>query len=153
MSDSANGSAVRRLYQARGNLEVIRQAPGLSDVRWKVVDGFPYGAVYVGLESVIFGAFYSTLTNSSRTAPSFSSRANASSTALETQTHQENRPARAFYERHGFVAVKYVISPPPESAPDVEYHWRPQPRGSRAGSSFGEIRGLPCVSSRTFIPD
>src|SRR5262249_33719110 len=54
MSDSAHGSAVRRLYQARGNLEVIRQVPGLSDVRWKVVDGFPYGAAYVGLESVIF---------------------------------------------------------------------------------------------------
>ena len=48
-----------------------------------------------------------------------------SPTGLETQTHQENRPARAFYERHGFVAVKYGISPPPESAPDVEYHWRP----------------------------
>ena len=109
MSDSANGSAVRRLYQARGNPEVIRQVPGLSDVRWKVGDGFPYGAVYVGLESVICDflvASSQTLTNSSRTAPSFSSRANASSTALETQTHQENRPARAFYERHGFVAVK-----------------------------------------------
>jgi len=48
MSDSANGSAVRRLYQARGNQEVIRQVPGLSDVRWKIVGGFPYGAVYVG---------------------------------------------------------------------------------------------------------
>jgi len=110
MSDSENGSAVRRLYQARGNPEVIRQVPGLSDVRWKVVDGFPYGAVYVGLESVICDFFLvassQTLTNSSRTAPSFSSRANASSTGLETQTHQENGPARAFYERHGFVAVK-----------------------------------------------
>ena len=31
--------------------------PGLSDVRWKVVDGFPYGAVYVGLESVICDFF------------------------------------------------------------------------------------------------
>jgi len=57
MSDSANGSAVRRLYQARGKREVIRQVPGLSDVRWKVVDGFPYGAVYVGLESVICDFF------------------------------------------------------------------------------------------------
>lgn len=43
---------------------------------------------------------------------------------LELYTHHENYPARALYERHGFVAVKYGISPPPESAPDVEYHWR-----------------------------
>jgi ribosomal protein S18 acetylase RimI-like enzyme len=44
---------------------------------------------------------------------------------LELHTHQENYGACAFYERHGFVAVKFGISPPPESAPDVEYHWRP----------------------------
>jgi hypothetical protein len=29
------------------------------------------------------------------------------------------------YEGQGFVAVKYGLSPAPESAPDVEYHWRP----------------------------
>ena len=44
---------------------------------------------------------------------------------LELYTHQENYPARALYERHGFTAVRFGISPPPESAPDVEYHWRP----------------------------
>jgi len=44
---------------------------------------------------------------------------------LELHTHQENAAAYAFYERHGFKAVKFGISPPPESAPDVEYHWRP----------------------------
>jgi ribosomal protein S18 acetylase RimI-like enzyme len=44
---------------------------------------------------------------------------------LALYTHQENHGARAFYERHGFVAVKFGISPPPESAPDVEYHWHP----------------------------
>ena len=48
-----------------------------------------------------------------------------SPTGLELYTHQENHAARALYERQGFVAVKYGISPPPESAPDVEYHWRP----------------------------
>ena len=52
MSDSPNVSVVRRLYQARGNPEVIRQVLA-SDVRWEVVDGFPYGAVYVGLDSVL----------------------------------------------------------------------------------------------------
>ena len=45
--------------------------------------------------------------------------------ALELHTHQENHPARRLYEKHGFAAVKFGVSPPPESAPDVEYHWRP----------------------------
>ena len=40
-------------------------------------------------------------------------------------THQENHAARALYEKHGFKAVKFGLSPPPESAPDVEYHWCP----------------------------
>lgn len=44
---------------------------------------------------------------------------------LELHTHQENRAARRLYEKHGFRAVKFGTSPPPESAPDVEYHWRP----------------------------
>lgn len=45
--------------------------------------------------------------------------------ALELHTHVENHAARALYERHGFVAVGFGTSAPPESAPDVEYHWRP----------------------------
>ena len=44
---------------------------------------------------------------------------------LELHTHQQNASARAFYEKHGFEAVRFGISPPPESSPDVEYHWRP----------------------------
>lgn len=44
---------------------------------------------------------------------------------LELHTHQENHSARSLYEKHGFKAVKFGISPPPELAPDVEYHWRP----------------------------
>jgi ketosteroid isomerase-like protein len=52
MSDSPNVSVVRRLYQARGNPEVIRQVLA-SDVRWEVVEGFPYGAIYVGLDRVL----------------------------------------------------------------------------------------------------
>ena len=52
MSYSPNVSVVRRLYQARGNPEVISQVLA-SDVRWEVVDGFPYGAVYEGLDSVL----------------------------------------------------------------------------------------------------
>ena len=44
---------------------------------------------------------------------------------LELHTHQENYVARSLYEKHGFKAVKFGISPPPECAPDVEYLWRP----------------------------
>lgn len=40
-------------------------------------------------------------------------------------TLQINRNGRAFYEKNGFVAEKYGVSPEPESEPDVEYHWRP----------------------------
>jgi ribosomal protein S18 acetylase RimI-like enzyme len=38
-------------------------------------------------------------------------------------TLQVNTRGRAFYEGNGFRAVKLGISPPPESEPDVEYHW------------------------------
>jgi GrpB-like predicted nucleotidyltransferase (UPF0157 family)/GNAT superfamily N-acetyltransferase len=49
-----------------------------------------------------------------------------SPSGLELHTHQKNHSARRFYERHGFVAVRFGISPPPEDEPDVEYHWRPE---------------------------
>jgi len=42
-------------------------------------------------------------------------------------TLQINLNARAFYEKNGFIAEKYGMSPPPESEPDVEYHWRKLP--------------------------
>jgi len=40
-------------------------------------------------------------------------------------TLQVNVNARAFYEKNGFVAEKFGFSLPPDSEPDVEYHWRP----------------------------
>ena len=42
---------------------------------------------------------------------------------LRLYTFQRNRPGRAFYEHHGFVAVAFGVSSPPESEPDVEYRW------------------------------
>ena len=45
---------------------------------------------------------------------------------LELHTHQENRRARNFYEKHGFRAIRFGVSPPPENEPDVEYWWRPE---------------------------
>jgi GNAT superfamily N-acetyltransferase len=44
---------------------------------------------------------------------------------LRLYTFQRNAAARAFYEKHGLLAVAFAVSPPPESEPDVEYHWRP----------------------------
>ena len=44
---------------------------------------------------------------------------------LELHTHVKNVKARAFYEKHGFRAVRFGVSPPPESEPDVEYQLRP----------------------------
>ncbi len=41
-------------------------------------------------------------------------------------TLEINMRAREFYERNGFTAEKFGVSPPPESEPDVEYHWRKQ---------------------------
>jgi ketosteroid isomerase-like protein len=46
-----NVAVVRRLYEARGNPEIIRQVLA-PDVRWEVVEGFPYGGVYFGLKGV-----------------------------------------------------------------------------------------------------
>jgi len=63
MSDSSNVAVVRRLYEARGNPEIISQVLA-RDVRWEVVDGFPYGAVYEGLDSVLrdfFGRLFTDI--------------------------------------------------------------------------------------------
>ncbi|MGH9847927.1 MAG: nuclear transport factor 2 family protein [Blastocatellia bacterium] len=46
-----NIAVVRRLYEARGNPEIIRQVLA-PDVRWEVVEGFPYSDVYLGLNGV-----------------------------------------------------------------------------------------------------
>jgi ribosomal protein S18 acetylase RimI-like enzyme len=48
---------------------------------------------------------------------------NLSPEFLHLNTFQSNTRGRAFYEKNGFRAVKFGISPPPENEPDVEYHW------------------------------
>jgi ribosomal protein S18 acetylase RimI-like enzyme len=58
---------------------------------------------------------------------------------LSLHTHQANARARALYEKQGFEAVKFGVSPPPDRVPDVEYRWRPaaperQPPGEHARS-------------------
>jgi len=42
---------------------------------------------------------------------------------LRLFTFQRNEAARAFYERNGFSAVAFGVSPYPELEPDVEYRW------------------------------
>src|SRR5262245_50819327 len=65
MSDSAQVAVVRRLYEARSNADVIRQVLA-PDIRWEVVEGFPYGGVYVGLDEVLrnfFGRLFQDFEN------------------------------------------------------------------------------------------
>lgn len=47
-----------------------------------------------------------------------------SSGRLHLYTHQRNERARRFYEKSGFAAVKFGVSPEPEREPDVHYEWR-----------------------------
>jgi GNAT superfamily N-acetyltransferase len=43
---------------------------------------------------------------------------------LRLFTFQRNNAGRAFYERHGFSALAFGVSPAPESEPDIEYRWQ-----------------------------
>jgi uncharacterized protein len=52
MADSPNVSVVRRLYEAHGNPEEIAQVLA-NQIRWEVVEGFPYSGTYEGLEAVL----------------------------------------------------------------------------------------------------
>ena len=52
-------AVVRRLYEARGNPTIIRQLLS-PDVRWEVIEGFPYSDVYIGLDDVL-GRFFARL--------------------------------------------------------------------------------------------
>ena len=52
-------AVVQRLYHARGNPEIIREVLA-PDVRWEVVEGFPYSDVYLGLDDVL-GRFFARL--------------------------------------------------------------------------------------------
>jgi ribosomal protein S18 acetylase RimI-like enzyme len=74
--------------------------------------------LYVGPEHQRAGVGTALLEHAMRRSPA----------GLTLHTHQKNALARAFYEKHGFVAVRFGISPPPENEPDVEYRWRPGDR-------------------------
>jgi uncharacterized protein len=54
--DSPHVAIVRRLYEARGNPDVLRQVLA-PDVRWEVVQGFPYSGVYISLDDVLSNFF------------------------------------------------------------------------------------------------
>jgi uncharacterized protein len=50
-TESKNIVAVRRLYEARGNPDIVKTVLA-PDVHWEVVEGFPYSGVYQGLNGV-----------------------------------------------------------------------------------------------------
>lgn len=60
---------------------------------------------------------------------------------LTLMAFQQNTQARAFYEKHGFAAVRFGISPPPESVPDVEYRWPGASAADRAGGALRPVSG------------
>jgi ketosteroid isomerase-like protein len=49
--NSKNMAAVRRLYEAHGNPDIVKTVLA-PDVRWEVVEGFPHSGVYQGLSDV-----------------------------------------------------------------------------------------------------
>ncbi|WP_042378287.1 nuclear transport factor 2 family protein [Streptacidiphilus melanogenes] len=51
--------AVRRFYDARGDLEVIRSVVA-EDAQWDIAEGFPRGGVYEGLDRIV-GEFFGFL--------------------------------------------------------------------------------------------
>ena len=44
---------------------------------------------------------------------------------LELWTFVANEGSRRFYERHGFKAIQFSTSSPPENEPDIQYRWTP----------------------------
>jgi uncharacterized protein len=65
MPDSPQVAIVRRLYEARGNPDVIQQVLA-PEVRWEVVEGFPHSGVYVSLDDVLdnfFGRLFQDFEN------------------------------------------------------------------------------------------
>ena len=61
-SESKSIVAVRRLYEARGNPDIVKTVLA-PEVRWEVVEGFPHSGIYHGLNGVfdfftrLFGDF------------------------------------------------------------------------------------------------
>ncbi|MFD7902705.1 nuclear transport factor 2 family protein [Kitasatospora sp. NPDC059747] len=56
VSHSPQIDVVRRFYDARGDLDVIRSVVA-ADARWDVTEGFPNGGVHEGLDRIV-GDFF-----------------------------------------------------------------------------------------------
>ena len=72
--------------------------------------------LYVALERQRQGVGTALLEHAKRLSPA----------GLRLFTHQGNTGACRFYEKHAFEAIRYGLSPPPESEPDVGYVWKPE---------------------------
>jgi ribosomal protein S18 acetylase RimI-like enzyme len=68
---------------------------------------------------------------------------------LELHTHRKNIPAWKFYEKHGFLAFHFGMSPPPESEPDIEFHWRPDTARVRK-ANIEDAAGIAAVHVQTW---
>lgn len=55
---------------------------------------------------------------------------------LTLRTYQDNHAAQAFFEKLGFEAVDFGVSPPPECVPDIVYQWPPRPEPDSGPTTF-----------------
>jgi len=76
MSDSSQIALIRKLYGARGNVNVFKSLLA-DDLEYDIAEGFPNGGVYRGIDTVVndFFTFLPTSTSSTRKGTSTSSRA------------------------------------------------------------------------------
>ena len=71
MSDSSQIALIRKLYGARGNVNVFKSLLA-DDLEYDIAEGFPNGGVYRGIDTVVS---WPTSTSSTRKGTSTSSRA------------------------------------------------------------------------------
>lgn len=125
---AAEPEIVQRMgYEFQGAREFFRNEIAPKNQLWVYeLDGIPIG--YLGIQNDFIDRLYVdpkhqrcgiglALLEHART---------LSPDHLWLYTDQSNKISRPFYEKNGFVATRFGVSPPPESEPDVEYHWYPK---------------------------
>lgn len=124
----AEPEIVQRMgYEFQGAREYFRDEIVPKNQMWVYeLDGVPVG--YIALQNDYIDRLYVN--------PKFHRRGiglalieyarSLSPNHLWLKTDQSNKISRAFYEKNGFIPGKLGVSPPPESEPDIEYHWYPK---------------------------
>jgi len=114
-------------FELEGAREYFRNAIILQDQLW-VYDSEGMPVAFLGIENDFLDRLYVDPKHHRR---GFGQELldfakTLSPNHLWLYTHAANKTARVFFEKNGFVAEAFGVSPAPESEPDVEYHWRAQ---------------------------